>query len=152
MIILLIFLSGDYRDVQKKYFSWFSLMHWNDGIKIFLSVPKNFINKKYQSRFDDIFKKDNGANLDFDLLKELYMSLNKNNIKEFFLSSDFKKKFLENQYFRYRMVEGIYPIKINLNSLSYKNYFLYALDYEKELYSSRCLILENNINLTLFKC
>jgi len=151
MIFVLIFLSGDYRNLQKKYFKWFSLMHWNDGVKIFLSVPKRFIYGDYLSRIEYIFKY-NYSYTSYKILSDLNISVKKNNLDEILLSSKLEYKFKKSQDFRYRMAEGIYPVKIRLSHYQKSNYFLYSLINEEKFYSKKCIIIDKTNELILFKC
>ena len=146
---IILFLAGSHKEIQKKYFSFMSVMHWNDGVKVFSSVPFNFLKGNYKNDLNKIFKKDDGSNSGIIEIKEIFYLLESNNISEYAVSNGLQKKINESTLFKQRLREVTYPSKI-INDFNNENYFKF---YEiSEKLSENCNLVSKTKNIKLTKC
>lgn len=144
-IFIILFLSGSHQEVQKKYFSFMSVMHWNDGIKIFSSVPYNLIIGNYNKNLNEMLKPDKGNNSSILEIEEIFNLIKKNNVNKYFLSKNLQKKINESVLFKQRLREITYPAKM-IKSSYFKFYEL------NENFSIKCEEIDNSRNIRLIKC
>lgn len=146
---IVLFLAGSHKEIQKKYFSFMSVMHWNDGAKVFSSIPFNFLKGNYKNDLNKIFKKDDGSNSGIIEIEEIFYLLESNNISEYTVSNGLQKKIDESTLFKQRLREVTYPSKIR-NDFNNENYFKF---YEiSEKLSKNCNLVSKTENIKLAKC
>lgn len=146
---IILFLAGSHKEIQKKYFSFMSVMHWNDGIKVFSSLPFNFIKGNYKFNINKIFKEDDGGNSGIVEIQEIFYLLKSNNIEEYSVSINLEKKINENTLFKQRLKEVTYPSKLR-NDFKNENYFKFFEESEK--LSVNCNLISKTKNIKLTKC
>lgn len=158
LLFIIVFLAGSHKEIQKKYFTFMSLMHWNDGLKIYMSVPYNFYKKNYSKALKELHLKDNGSNSGLDYIEDIFFILNKYEINEIFISKFFEKEINQNVLFKERIREIIYPSKIiglgkneNIEFKSDKDIY-FKIYHQDEKNSDNCQTL-NQINyVRISKC
>ena len=117
-LFITIFLAGSHKEIQQKYFSFMSIMHWNDGLKIYMSVPYNFYKKNYSKALRDFYLEDKGNNSDLNYIEDIFFLLKKHETNKIYVSQFFQKEINQSTLFKERIRETIYPSKIIISQES----------------------------------
>lgn len=148
-LFIVLFLAGSHKEIQKNYFSFMSIMHWNDGIKIFSSVPYNFMIGNYNENLNNLLKPDRGNNSGITEIEEIFNLIKKNNINRYYVSKNLQNKIDESVLFRQRLKEITYPAKM-IKKSEQSNYLkFYEID---EAFNKRCNEIDRFNNIKLVKC
>ena len=146
---IILFLAGSHKEVQKKYFSFMSIMHWNDGVKIFSSLPYNFLKGNYKKNLEEVFVHDKGNNTGIIEIDEIYYLLRLYEINDYYLSNQLQIKIDENILFKQRLKETSYPskMKTKINQGLYYKFFEIS-----ENLSKNCKIKKKIIKIKIAEC
>tara|TARA_A100001015_G_C14905137_1_gene677997 strand:- start:396 stop:1055 length:660 start_codon:yes stop_codon:yes gene_type:complete len=157
-LFIAIFLAGSHKEVQKKYFSFMSLMHWNDGLKIYMSVPYNFYKKNYSKAIKEFYLKDNGSNSGLNYIEDIFFILNKYKINELYVSEFFQKEIDQSVLFKERIREILYPSKIikteknKVNNYKLEKNYYFKIYHKNEKYPVNCEILDQVNYVSIVRC
>ena len=135
-----------------------SLMHWNDGLKIYMSVPYNFYNKNYSKGLRQFYLTDNGGNSDLNYIEGFFYLLKIHNVKKYRVSNFFQNEINESVLFKERLKEITYPSKLviknfkkTINESSENNHY-FRLQNNTENIPYNCKFLDQKRFVRILKC